>query len=305
MKIKVGAVIVSYNSGAELGACITSVYAQSSPEIEATPIIVDNDSSDNSVLIAKKTKAIVKANSSNLGFSKAVNLGIREAYRIDCTYILVLNPDAILKPGSLATMLKALSASDDNIAAVGPFMVHEDGSPANEGYYLKAPSLLTVSSFSTLLRPWALKRKFLVNRYEEQNLTAMRPVEQIPGACLLVGKKHLDSIGLLDEDFAIWFEDVEWSYRARRMGYKLLFCPDAHVIHEGGVSFSKWDGLEKSVTFYVSLKTFFRKHKPLSYPLIVCVLVLNAFVSYTKSRDKNHLRFIKRFVGQRKGELPN
>lgn len=302
---RVGAVIVSYNSAGELVKCIESVAAQNSSDLSAVSVVVDNNSTDDSVKLARKSGAVVIANDKNLGFSKAVNIGINKSYELGCNIVLVLNPDAIMGKGALEAMISALNRGGSDIAAVGPLMTHGDGTPANEGYYLKAPSLLTVTFFSTLLRPWSLKRKFLVSKYEEQDLVEEREVEQIPGACLIARKDTLSDIGLLDEDFAIWFEDVEWSYRARKKGYRLLFCPAAHVIHEGGVSFSKWEGLEKSVTFYVSMKTFFRKHKPFVYPLVVLVLCVNAFASYLKGRDKNQLRFIKRFVTQKRGVLPN
>lgn len=304
---KVGVVIVSYNSSRDLKACISSVLLQDSPQIKCIPIVVDNNSSDNSFAVATKCLAVAIQNATNTGFSKAVNIGVKKAFSLKCDKILILNPDAMLLKGSLAALLNTFNEGGDDVAAVGPMMVHSDKSPANDGYYLKAPSLITVSFFSTLLRPLALKSKFLKNQYEEvlrSDTGAPSSVQQIPGACLLTSKKVLDKIGLLDEDFAIWFEDVEWSYRARKRGYRLLFEPRALVVHEGGVSFSKWVGLEKSVTFYVSMKTFFRKHKPFSYPAVVMVLSLNALISYIKGRDKDQLRFIKRIIFQKKGLLP-
>ena len=301
---KVGVVIVSYNSAEDINDCIKSVLDEGSELLDVLPVVVDNNSSDKSVSFARKSKAVVIENYKNLGFSKAVNIGVKKALDLASTHILILNPDARLTKGSLSSLVRCLD-SEESIGAVGPLMIHADGSQANEGYYLKAPSILTVMCFSTLLRPWSLRQKFLLRRYEEQSLTTERSVEQIPGACLLVERKKLEAIGLLDEDFAIWFEDVEWSYRARKKGYLLYFCPDAKVIHEGGVSFAKWEGLDKSVTFYVSMKTFFKKHKIISYLPIVAVLCLNSFVSFIKSRDRNHLRFIKRFVSQSKGILPS
>lgn len=302
-KAHVGVVIVSYNSAGEIGACIQSVLDQVDSLLRVTPIVVDNNSKDDSLKVATKKNAITIANGKNLGFSRAVNIGIKKAYELGCDTILILNPDAMLRAGSLKSMWQLFQTSDD-IGAVGPSMVHNDGSLANEGYYLKAPSALTVGCFSTMLRPWALKKDFLVRRYEERDLVHVRNVEQVPGACIFTSKAKLDKIGLLDEDFAIWFEDVEWCYRARRKGYRMVFCPDARVVHEGGVSFAKWEGLDKSVTFYVSMKTFFRKHKPLEYPLVILFLCLNAFGVYLKNHDKNQLRFIKRFVKQRTGKLP-
>lgn len=306
LKAFVGVVVVSYNDAEEIADCLTSIAEQTGKGIRIQAIVVDNNSQDDSVVIAASYKAVVIANGKNLGFAKAVNMGAKKAYGLGCDTILIFNPDAVLLPGSLQAMLKVLRSSED-IGAVGPLMVHSDGSLANKGYYLKAPTLLTVTCFSTWLRPWALKHPSLVKRYEESALTdksSQTDVEQIPGACLLVSKKDLRRIGLLDEEFAIWFEDVEWCYRARKMGYRLVFCPDAHVVHEGGVSFARWTGLTKAVTFYVSMKTYFRKCKPLSLPFVISVLCLNALVVYLKNHDKDQLRFIKHFLRQKTGTLP-
>jgi GT2 family glycosyltransferase len=307
LKAFVGVVVVTYNDGGEIADCLKSIAEQATKDTRVQAVVVDNNSQDDSISIAKSYKAAVVANGKNLGFAKAVNIGVKKAYELGCDTILIFNPDAALLPGSLQAMLKVLRSSED-IGAVGPLMVHNDGSLANEGYYLKAPTLLTVTCFSTWLRPWALKHPSLVKKYEEGGLTdksGQADVEQIPGACLLISKKDLQRIGLLDEDFAIWFEDVEWCYRARKMGYRLVFCPDAHVVHEGGVSFARWKGLQKAVTFYVSMKTYFKKCKPLSLPFVIIVLCLNAIVVYLKNHDKDQLRFIKHFLKQKTGTLPD
>ncbi len=296
--------VVSYNSASELSTCIQGAKkAIKQAGVRGDIIVIDNNSQDDSLGIASAAGALTVDNGKNLGFSKGVNIGVRKAYQLGCDTILLLNPDASLLPSSLKPMLEVLHSSAD-IGAVGPSMVRSDGSLSNEGYYLKTPSLLTVVCFSTWLRPWSLKQRFLMKRYEESDLTQQRDVDQIPGACVLASKKNFQKIGLLDEDFAIWFEDVEWSYRAREKGFRLVFCPDARVVHEGGISFAKWIGLEKSVTFYVSMKTFFRKHKPISLPFVVLALCINAFVVYLKSHDKDQLRFIKRILTQRTGTLP-
>jgi len=300
----IGVVVVTYFAEGEIAACLKSIAAQHIAHVKITAFVSDNGSTDKTRDIATAHKAVVTANGKNLGFSKAVNVGVKAAYKHGCDTILVLNPDAALKPNALKLMLDVLNSSDD-IGGVGPTMLHGDGSPANVGYYLKAPTWLTVTLFSTFLRPWALKHPKFVARYEETDFSSTREVEQIPGACLLVTKKHLDDIGFLDEDFVIWFEDVEWCYRARKKGYRLLVCPEAEVLHEGGVSFDRWKSFEKAVTFYVSMRTFFRKAKPFSLPFVICSLCCNALVVYVKNHDRDQLRFIKRLLIGRPGRLPN
>ncbi len=306
MKRNVGIVIVSYNSADELKECVSKALAAiTKAGVEGNVVVVDNNSKDNSVKVCKSLNVECIANKENKGFSVAVNQGIKRLFELKATDILILNPDAMMDPECLQFMLAELD-KHEGVGAVGPSMLDASGKSTTDGYYLKAPSWISVMLFSTFLRPFFIKKPFFVNHfYQEANLSDSRTVEQIPGACLLVPKPVLDDIGLLDEDFAIWFEDVEWSYRARKHGYKLWFCAPAKVVHEGGVSFSKWQSLDKAVTFYVSMRTFFIKHKPVSSLMVQLVLIGNSFALYLKSRDKSNLVFIKRYLKQKKGVLPS
>ncbi len=302
----IGIVIVSYNSAQELSNCIKSAQASlKSGGFSGQVVVVDNNSSDDSGAVARKAGAHVIANETNQGFAAAVNKGTLFLLKHNSSHILLLNPDALVRPEAIGILLRKLQ-DDKSIGATGPAMLDGAGKSATSGYYLKAPSWISILLFSTSLRPHSLKHPWLVGTfYEETNLTQDRPVAQIPGACLLTPKEVLEDIGLLDEDFAIWYEDVEWCYRARKHGYKLLFCKDALVEHEGGVSFAKWQSLDKAVTFHVSMKTFFKKHKPLSYPLVVLIVCSNSILLYIKNRDKSNLEFMKRFVRTKRGALPS
>lgn len=306
MDKKIGIVIVSYNSANELAACIKAAKtAAQEAALEPVVIMVDNNSKDESVQTAKKGGALTIANKTNLGFSAGVNQGIKAAFKNGCEFILILNPDLIMSTKSLSAMLSLLK-SDSSIGAVGPSMIDKAGKPANDNYYIKAPSWMSVSLFSTFLRPHALKHPLLVNSFwAEGDMKTSREVEQIPGACLLTSKPVLDKVGLLDEDFAIWFEDVEWCYRARKNGFKMWFCAEAPVEHEGGTSFERWQSLDKAVTFYVSMKTFFNKHKPLSGVLVRLALTLNSLALFIKNHDKSNLVFLKKFWTQKRGVLPS
>jgi N-acetylglucosaminyl-diphospho-decaprenol L-rhamnosyltransferase len=305
-QIIIGVVVVSYNSASELEACVNTTLA-AAEHAGAKPImaIVDNNSKDGSADVARKLGAEVIANDYNAGFAKAVNQGIHLAYDKGATHILILNPDAALTLGCLSAMLDML-AKTPKAGAIGPNMVDNAGKSTTDGYYQKAPSWISIALFSTILRPYALKSKWLSETfYNGKPLNGDQTVEQIPGACILTSKELLDKIGLLDEDFAIWFEDVEWCYRARKKGFELWFCDAATAIHEGGVSFEKWQSLDKAVTFYVSMKTFFKKHKPLSYFMVLLVLSMNSIILYLKSRDRSNLVFLKRFLKQKRGILPS
>ena len=302
---KIGIVIVSYNSSTELKACIKAAAASTKyAGLDGEIIVVDNHSKDDSCDQAKQAGAAVIANKQNTGFAVAVNQGIRKAFTLHCQYVLILNPDAILSKSALKLMKESFEP-DQHVGAVGPSMVDKKGNSTTQGYYLKAPSWLSVLLFSTFLRPRALKHPRLVRSiYEETDLISDRSVAQIPGACLFTSRPVLDEVGLLDEDFAIWYEDVEWCYRARKHHYAMMYCHKAVVEHVGGVSFEKWQSLDKAVTFYVSMKTFFRKHKLLSYPLVIAIVLLNSLALYIRHGDRSNLIFAKKFLSQKRGVLP-
>lgn len=305
MKNHVGIVIVSYNSASELDECIEAARVSlKTADFTGEIVVVDNNSKDDSVKLARKLNASVIENGVNLGFAKAVNVGLKHLLKNGATHLLILNPDAMLDPNNLKVLAKGFE-ENEGVGATGPSMLDLKGDSATSGYYLKAPSWISILLFSTFIRPHAIKNQWLVRRFlEETNLAFDREVEQVPGACLFTSKEVLEDIGMLDEDFAIWYEDVEWCYRARKHGYKMWFCKDAYVVHEGGVSFAKWQSLDKAVTFYVSMKTFFRKHKKFSYPIVIAVVLFNSFVMYLKTHDKSNLTFAKKFLKQRRGILP-
>lgn len=302
----VGVVIVSYNSKNIMKSCIESV-TKSIISSKNTPyiVVVDNNSKDSSAEYCMKIADKVIANKKNYGFAYAVNQGLKEIIRKNTKYILILNPDVITHKDAITEVIKTLDSSPE-IGACGPSMLNENNENASSGYYLKTPSLASVALFSTYLRKFSINNKWLVNKiYEENLLDGKSLVDQIPGAFIFSSEDKLKRIGLMDEDFAIWFEDVEWSFRAKKLGYKLAYCPEAKIYHEGGVTFSKWNSPEKAITFYVSMKTFFRKNKPLQTPFVLICLSINAIFVGIKNSDRNQLLFIKRIWTQKKGILPN
>lgn len=305
MNMIIGIVIVSYSSADELGGCINAArHSAKVAGLKDLIIVVDNNSKDNSISVAKKNNAAIIANQNNCGFAAAVNQGIKKAFVGGANYIIVLNPDVTMHPNAIKYMLRCFEV-DEGFGAVGPSLVSPNGNDATSGYYQKAPSWLSVALFSTFLRPYAMKHKLLVSwLYEYPDASFSQDVEQVPGGCLMTSRHVLNRVGLLDEDFAIWFEDVEWCYRARQKGYRLRLCAEAKVEHIGGKSFEQWQDLNKAVTFYVSMKTFFNKHKPFSGILVRLALIVNSLALYIKNKDGSNLVFIKRFLFERRGKLP-
>lgn len=298
---RLNVVVVSYNSEADLPKCISSVIKNCPSYIVPTVVVVDNNSADSSIEVANKAGAKVIASKTNAGFSRAVNVGLK-AKAAD--YYLLLNPDAQVLPGCIEKLIAKVD-SDDKIAAAGPHMQDSKGTNTSQGYYMKTPSFLSVLLFSTGLRKYFIQKpKVYCSIYQECNLSNDRQVEQIPGACLMMTAKVLSKVGKLDEDFAIWYEDVEWSYRARKLGFQLWYIDDAHAIHEGGVSFKKWNNINMDITFYVSMKTFFAKNKPIAGFFVKLAITAQRLALLLFKKDKNQKVFIRKFWTLKKGILP-
>lgn len=285
-------VIVSYNSAEQLPTCLASI-GSAAPGLETTVVVVDNASQDSSAEIATSLGAEVIRHRRNLGFAAAVNAGVR-AY--PAGYVLILNPDVVLTDGSVAQLTGVLD-TDDALAAVGPAMVDENGAPNTDGYYLRHPTLRQVAIFYTRLLPFlATQRERCRTQVECGLAREHRDVEQVPGACLLTRAGVLDNVGLLDEDYLLWFEDVDWSWRARKAGYRLQYAGSITVTHEGGTSFVGWNSIAREVVFYRSMLTFFRKHDRRKVPAVVALVVVDRLARLVFTRRWYQAQFLWHYL---------
>ena len=285
-------VVVSYNSAPDLPPCLRSVQAATAA-FETATVVVDNASGDDSAAVATALDAKVIRNPINAGFARAVNLGIRSN---PADYVLILNPDVILKPDSVSRLTAALEA-DACLAAVGPGMVAGDGAPNTDRYYLKRPTLRQVAVFYTRLLPFLATPSARCRLQVECGLASEdRDVEQIPGACLLTRRDVLEVVGLFDEGYPIWFEDVDWSWRARSAGYRLRYVGSTAVTHRGGASFEHWAGISKEVVFYRSMLTFFQKHDRAKVPALVVLVVADRLVRLVITRRRYQAQFLWQYL---------
>lgn len=256
-------------------------------------VVVDNASEDRSAEIAASLGAKVIRHRQNLGFAAAVNAGIR-AHPAD--YVLLLNPDVVLNDGSVAQLMRVLDA-DDALAAVGPAMVDRSGTPNTDGYYLRHPTLRQVAIFYTRLFPFlATERERCRTKVECGLAKEHRDVEQIPGACLLTRAGVLDHVGLLDDDYLLWFEDVDWSWRALEAGYRLRYAGSITVTHEGGTSFVGWNSIAREVVFYRSMLTFFQKHDRRKVPAVFALVVVDRLVRLAFTRRWYQAQFLWQYI---------
>ena len=278
--MKLSVVIVSYNVRSYLEQCLQSVQ-RALEGIEGEVFVVDNHSDDDSVVTIREQYPWVRLieNQENLGFSKANNQAIRQS---QADYVLLLNPDTVVAEDTLRGVLTFMD-EHPKAGGAGVMMCYEDGSRAPE-------------SRRALPTPWvaALKMLGFTKRYYMSHLPWDQPcrIEVISGAFCLLRHEALKKIGLLDEDFFMYGEDIDLSYRLLKGGWENWYLPYS-IIHYKGKSTQKSDYRYVHV-FYQAMLIFFQKHYShlsLVYTVPVKMAIyFRAFIALTDIlRKKLHL----------------
>lgn len=227
-------VIVNWNTGDALRECVRSVAAAIDPSFTLGRVVaVDNASSDGSAdgLVAAGIRVDVVRNPVNRGFAAACNQGAGDS-RAD--YLLFLNPDTRLFADTLTKTLAFLeSPAQAGVGICGISLRDEDGRPATAA--ARFPSLRVFFGEATGLSR-ALPALFPPHLLTGGDLPGTRDVDQIIGAFFLVRGSVFGALGGFDERFFVYFEEVDFSLRARQAGYRSLYCADARAYHRGGLS---------------------------------------------------------------------
>jgi N-acetylglucosaminyl-diphospho-decaprenol L-rhamnosyltransferase len=257
-------VIVTYNSGRYLGACLRSLAGP------GDVMVVDNASADGSAEVARNNGVRVIANSENRGFAAAANQGAREA---TSDLILFLNPDTVLLQG--LDVLESTVRERPDVAGGAGLLVDEDGSP-QQGFSVRRLPTFWSLAFEVLglNRLWPSNR---VNRhYRCVGLTLTEPVEveQPAGACLLIRKSVWERLGGFDERFyPLWYEDVDFCWRLRKAGEKLVLEPRCRFLHKGGHSLENIAFEERQLFWYRNMLYYIEKNLGYVAALAMRVLV--------------------------------
>ena len=244
--MKLSVVIVNYNVRPYLVQCLQSVR-RALDGIKGEVFVVDNDSSDDSVEVLRRDFPWVHliANTENIGFARANNIAIRQSQG---AYVLLLNPDTLVEADTFRSVLAFMDAHPE-AGGAGVMMHNEDGTLAPE-------------SRRALPTPWVscLKMLGFSKRYYMSHLPWDAParIEVISGAFCMLRRQALDRIGLLDEDFFMYGEDIDLSYRLLEDGWQNWYLP-CPIIHYKGRSTRKTDYRYVHI-FYQAMLIFFRKH---------------------------------------------
>lgn len=252
--VSLAAIIVTYNSRREVDACLSSLFADLGTR-PAQVIVVDNASSDDTAahIAARWPSVTLLAQTVNRGFAAANNIGLAAA-----DVVLLLNPDTVVHPGALAALLAALAAHP-NAGVAGPLLLNVDGSlqPSCRDF----PSL-----FGDFIGMSELYRVGLARRVLSHRVGALsdhrraRAVDWLSGACLLVRRAAIDTVGQMDESFFMYSEELDWQYRMAQHGWLAWFEPAAQVTHLGGASTAPLSG-QRIVWQYQSIWRFYRLYR--------------------------------------------
>jgi GT2 family glycosyltransferase len=253
----VSIVIVNYNTAQLSVACAESILRQSlRSQIEV--IIVDNGSQDDSVarLMQLPPPVIVIENKANLGFAAANNRGIRES---SGRYVLLLNSDTELLDAGLDSLVDYMD-NEPSVALVACRLLNPDGS--TQPSLRRFPTLASAFMDAFLLTPVMARIPFLAPlTLLEQDYGHVREFEQAAGAFLLIRRSVLDRVGLLDERFFVYYEDVDFCLRLKQSGLRAVYRPEVAILHRSGGTF-RAHRLAAHAARLVSKVHYFNKHHP-------------------------------------------
>jgi GT2 family glycosyltransferase len=232
---KLAVVIINFRTPELVISCLQSLIEQMSPS-EHTIVVVDNNSKDGSVaklehwIAANDGGAMIRlvVCEDNLGFSGGNNVGIAAS---NAEYYLLLNSDTIVRPGAVATLLRTAERSPA-AGLVSPRLEWPDGAPQESCFRFPSP----VSEFITAAQTGPITS--LLKRFDvplPASDTIVKP-SWTSFACVLLRGSMIEEIGLMDDGFFLYFEDVEYCHRARRAGWEIIHNPAARVVHLRGGS---------------------------------------------------------------------
>ncbi len=250
-------VIVNSDGTVHTLGCLDSIFLHQ-PEVEYEVILVDNCSQDSCIPLIEDAYPEVRVFSAPVrqGFAKNYNLGIRQARG---EYIMVLNNDTVVHPGTFATLVDALK-SHSEYGMVGPQLRTPDWQ-LQAVCARKLPSMSDYVAWQLLLDPGMPVGKLVdwINRKRLSRQPSGR-VPCISGACMVSSRKVLDRIGLLDEGYNFYFEDIEWCHRVAHNGFQVAYIAEAVVTHFGDQSLSKVKVLAKQSEYLSAVRYFTQYH---------------------------------------------
>ena len=274
----VSIITVTWNSAKDIVNCINSIKKQTYTDFEI--LLVDNNSNDNSVDIVRKHYQDIQIieNKNNLGFAEGNNIGIQKA---SGEILAFVNPDVILDPDWLNNLVTKLQSSNKIGGVVGKIFYMGEKYPKD-------------AIFCT----WSKIDPFTATPYNFTNNEPASKVDYLSGAAMLVKKEIIDTVGLLDSNYFLYFEETDWCARMIRAGYDLIYVPNAlswHAVSTSTHSDEKIFYMERNRIRF-AIKNFDIMYFPVFFIVVVIEmfgLVLRDLFNKNFKRTKIRLRAIK------------
>lgn len=249
-------VIVNWNTKDLLRKCLESIY-EAPPLVKFEVLVVDNASNDGSGEMVEKDfpEAQLIKNNTNLGFAKANNQGIKKSHG---NLVLLLNSDVKILPGVLEKMVNFM-AKHPEIGILGPKLIYPNGSyqlsgghfPMVLSEFFERSKLAQLFSFSKFIG------RYRMNYWDRDN---GRELDWVSGAALMIRRRVIQDGGLMDENFFMHYEDIDWCYRAKAKGWKVYFIPEAKLVHLERQSTKKYPANLHFFNYRKSQLYFYQKH---------------------------------------------
>ena len=269
-------IIVTYNSAAVIAPCLRSIASQGK-DLNVETLVVDNASTDDTTnLIHREFPwANLIAGDINIGFAAANNVGFKAARG---RHFFVLNPDTETHPGALQHLLR-YADTHQKAGMIAPRVINTDGSLQHSTFQFPDFRQAFYGFFERLVPIDSVAN----GRYPLEAYSNEREVEHILGAAIFVQRALWEQIGGMDEGYALYFEETDWCYRARKAGWELRYIPTATIMHHGAHSTSTAPELS-SVMFAHSQARFYRNNLGLlNYVLLKMVAIIGILSWLTRS----------------------
>jgi GT2 family glycosyltransferase len=289
--------IVSYHTRDLLHDCLSSIY-KTVDSLSFEIVIVDNHSEDGTVemLCSEFPNVRLLVNDHNAGYTRPNNQAIRESKG---RYIVLLNPDTLVKPNTFVELLKFLETHSE-VGIVGPKVLNRDGTMQKQCRRSEARPWDSFCYFSGLSRLFPHDKRFAgyLMTYLDEDLT--HEAEAVSGSCMMIRRRVIEQIGYQDENFFAYQEDTDYCRRARLVGWKVFYNPSAQIIHYGGEGGSSVQPFRSIVEWHRSYYLYYRKHFARDYFFVFnAIYYLGMLAKLGLSLFANLFRK-KKIVGTRK-----
>lgn len=265
----VSIIIVNYNTKELLKQTIKSVI-KNTKGLEYEIIVVDNASIDGSIELVKNEfkDVLLIENKNNLGFSKANNIGIKKS---SGKYVLLLNSDTVVLDKTIKICFDYMEEYID-IGALGCKVVLKDGKldhACKRGFPTPPASLYYMLKLNKFFPKSKKFGQYTMSYVGEDEISE---VDSLMGAFMMVRRDAIDKIGFLDEDFFMYGEDIDWCFRIKEAGYKVVYFPKVKIIHYKGAS-SRKKKYKTLYEFHRAMYLFYNKHYFKKYNILITLFV--------------------------------